>query len=119
MNGLRLVFTTIMVVSLLAGTCAGSSAAVDISDYLRDLEADDWVVRRDAITALGDLGEAAAEAIPVLEGLLYDDLWAIRDSTARSLGKMGPAAVPALTSALHHEDIQTQLVVIRALEDWS
>ena len=108
----------IIVVTVLCGSLGNSGfASSNLSTYLYDLESSNWMIKRDAIIALGKIGAAAEETIPVLEELLYDDLWAIRDSTARTLGKMGASAVPALTKALGHEDIQTQLGVIRALEN--
>ena len=61
------------------------------------------VVRRASATALGQIGPAAAEAVPALIKVLGDAERVVRGRAAEALGKIGPAAaeaVPALIKVL-------------------
>ena len=64
-------------------------------------------IRIEAASALGDIGPAAASAVPALSNALEDEEWIVRSAAAMSLGGIGPpakSAVSALTNALEDED---------------
>ena len=56
----------------------------------------EWV-RRNAVEALGNIGQAAAEAVPALSHRLRDSESWIRHNAALSLAKIGPAATEAVS----------------------
>ena len=59
----------------------------------------DWVVRRDAAWALGDIGDA--RAVEQLISALGDEKWYVRYAAVQALGKIGDArAAEQLISAL-------------------
>lgn len=62
------------------------------------LKSADWVSRRHAVQALGDIGNR--RIVPVLTGLLHDKTIQVRLSTAIALGKLGdPDSLSALQEA--------------------
>lgn len=72
----------------------------DIAALLKILQRDDVHVRREAIRALGDLGDRAA--VPALAALLTDDRHLVSEDmdAAQALGKIGdPTAIDALIQA--------------------
>jgi HEAT repeat protein len=79
----------------------------------------DYEVHWQAALALGDMGPAAAAAIPALLEALEQE--AVHRpartpaSAAVALARMGPAAVPGLTIRLHHEKAWVRLGAATAL----
>ncbi len=92
----------------------------DIQEALKDKDAE---VRATAATATGNLGAAAASAVPLLIAQLLDDpSKEARETAARALGRIGKAAkderhaVPQLrTSAAKDADPVTRVVALGAL----
>jgi HEAT repeat protein len=72
-------------------------------------------VRRSAAAALGEMGPAAAPAIPALRKALQGEgggWWVAADA----IGKIGgPDAVPALIAALENKDDDVRLTAIKQL----
>lgn len=59
-------------------------------------------VRRSVIKALGDIGKAAASAVPALkERVLKDRELEVRQEAIEALGKMGPVAAGAVPALIH------------------
>jgi hypothetical protein len=68
--------------------------------------------------ALGNIGPAAASAIPSLTEALLDADMDVRERAAEALGKIGPAAVlaiPSLTAALRDPDKEVRGAAVEAL----
>jgi hypothetical protein len=86
----------------------GPEAVPALTSALTDAEYDKrWPI----LQALGELGSAAKQAVPVLMKVLQDqvlhDYLGVRRGAAESLGKIGPearAAIPALIEALKDEN---------------
>ena len=69
-------------------------------------DADD-TVRCHAIDALGQIGPAAAAAVPDLVAIIWNCGWEVGECVVGALGRIGPTAagvVSALCSALDHKD---------------
>ena len=82
---------------------------IDIQiDLLKDL---DWVVRREAVITLGEMGDERCVA-PVLQGLRDGD-WQVREVSIEACGNIGPPAVEGLLRFLRHWDFRKD--AIRAL----
>jgi len=91
----------VMLLVLAVGGCSGKPP-VDLDQCLSDLNSQDAVTRREAVKALGQLGEEGAVAVPALVRMLNDPNDDIRVSVAESLGRIGPdaaIALPALEKA--------------------
>lgn len=75
-----------------------------VAALIENLKDEDEQVRRDAATALGDIGPAAKDAVPALIVALKKDADEdVRRNVATALGEIGPmakGAVPALIIAL-------------------
>jgi HEAT repeat protein len=96
-----------------------SDSELRIQKLIRRLEAPDPVVRLHAAVVLGDMGVAAAEAVPTLIGLLKSDSAADRKRAAWTLGHLGAAAAPAvpiLTQCLCDSDPGVRAFAEAALE---
>lgn len=81
-----------------------------------------YTKRGPIIRALGELGSAAKQAVPMLMEVLQDpvlhDYLGVRSQAAESLGKIGPeagAAVPALIEALKDENSTVRSAAAGAL----
>ncbi len=80
--------------------CGVSAGQEDVSALIHKLKDKDTDVRWRAAYALGRIGPAAKEAVPVLIATLKDK--EVRTNAVFALGEIGPAAkeaVPALESA--------------------
>src|SRR5262249_12380244 len=88
----------------------GASAVPDLIGAMKD---DDWDVRNQAVTSLGDIGPEARAGVPALIDALQEEDKYFRSNAAIALGKIGResrAAVPALTRALKdkEEDVRRE-----------
>src|SRR5262249_29905417 len=75
-------------------------------------------VRVRAAKALGEIGPAAAPAIPDLAELLRDEDVSVRLAAVTALGEIGPAAkeaVPILIEALQDADAEISAAAVTAL----
>ena len=77
-------------------------------DLLKD---PDWVVRREAVITLGEMGDERCVA-PLLRALRDGD-WQVRDAAIEALGMVGSPAVEGLVRLLRDWDIRR--AVVRAL----
>lgn len=68
------------------------------------------------IQQIGDLGEAAAPAVPALIDALHDEHYWVRLEARLALGNIGEAAVPALIDALTDENWKVRSDAAEALE---
>lgn len=87
---------------------------------IQALEDEELVVRRSAALALGKMGPAAVDAVPVLIRALGDESWKMRWDAANALGAIGPGAVeavPALIRALGDEEVYVRMAAAHALRD--
>jgi HEAT repeat protein len=78
-----------------------------------------FTVRCSAARALGELGEAAREAVPDLIEALADPEPGVRDAAAAALGALGRTAklaLPFLAEALHDPNRFVRQAAARALE---
>jgi serine/threonine protein kinase/HEAT repeat protein len=94
----------------------GDAAAAGLRDLLQDPNAR---TRERAATVLGDLGPAAAAAVPDLAALLGDREDRVRASAAQALAKFGVAAKPAqplLLQALADPDASVRQAAAAALD---
>lgn len=69
---------------------------------------EDWEVRTEAAAALGQLGQAATEAVPVLIQAVNDADSMVRREAGRAIVAIGPAAIPALKEAQRHSHVRTR-----------
>ena len=81
-------------------------------------------VRFYAASALGDMGQAAQEAVPALaEGLVEEDftvethpiIHSFHITSVRTLINIGSSAIPTLAEALHHKDERVRLLAAEGL----
>lgn len=75
------------------------------------LEDTDWVVRREAVVTLGEMGDE--RCVDPLARALRDGDWQVRDAAIEALGMVGPPAVDVLIKRLREWEIRKS--VIRAL----
>ena len=86
-------------------------AKLALSHLIKGLSHDHPVARREAVMALGKLGNRAAPSVPKLISLLDTPDPLLRAEILHSLGQVGPKARPAIVSAvksLHHPDPQVR-----------
>ena len=92
----------------------------EISDFVRDLSAEDQLAREAAAEALGWLAKTKSEidkAVPALVDALKDDAMEVRRNAAASLGKIGDIrAQEGLRAALQDKDEWVSEVVVDALK---
>jgi HEAT repeat protein len=84
-----------VVLSLFLGVATATAAEKSVSELVTALGAEKESVRREAIDALGAMGEKAADAVPALAALLKDKSAAVRGHAAESLGEIGAPAKSA------------------------
>ena len=91
-----------------------------IKRCMSDLKSDSWLVRFNAISALGEIGPATKDVVPALIKVLGNgemmDCW----RAAEALGNIGPAAkdaVPALIKVLGDGDGYIREKAAEALGD--
>lgn len=93
----------------------GSPAVVTLTGNLQN---PDEVVRLNAASALGSMGNVAKAAIPDLIVTLKDSNSIVRSSAASALGGIGieaKAAIPALSTALQDEDKSVRFIAASTL----
>ncbi len=81
--------------------CGVSAGQEDVPALIHKLKDKDGSVRRNAASALVEIGSAA---VPALIAALKDEDTEVRWQSAFVLGRIGAAAVPALIAALKDED---------------
>ena len=81
--------------TVLLGAIAVNAAEKSISDLIQALGTGSAQARVNAIDALAERGDDAAEAVDALAGILSDKSPTLRAHAARALGKIGAAAKPA------------------------
>jgi len=85
---------------------AGKDAR-NIAALIEQLQDPGHLVRIQAATGLGSMGDDASAAVPALIELLQADRVHDRQTAALTLGQIGPAAeeaIPALFAAVYGED---------------
>lgn len=98
---------------------AASTVLASIADervlipLLNSLKNSDWIVRMQAVRALGRIKEQSS--IEHLIPLLQDKVKAVREETSTALATIGEAALPALQEAIQHEDWLVRLHAVEAL----
>ena len=85
---------------------AAAAADVDPRQAARALGAAD---------ALGQVGERAAAAVPLLITCLADADEAVQERVARALGEIGPQSVPPLVEALRRPELGVRIGAVDAL----
>lgn len=88
-----------------------------VLEEIAALKDEDWALREDAATLLGDFRDPRAVA-PLLEAL-HDEDRAVRDAATGALRKIGQAAVPALIVALQDPNGNVQEIAVAVLKDLS
>lgn len=86
-----------------------------VLEEIAALKDEDWALREDAATLLGEFGDARAVA-PLVE-VLRDEDRAVRDAATGALRKIGPAAIPALIVALQDPNGNVQEIAVAVLKD--
>ena len=86
-----------------------------VLEEIAALKDEDWALREDAATLLGDFGDPRAVG-PLVE-VLHDEDRAVRDAATAALRKIGQAAVPALISALQDPNGNVQEAAVSILKD--
>ena len=94
---------------------AQGAPAGAVTELINSLRHPNRIVRIFAGCALGDIGEPAKKAIPVITNLLKDPDIEIDFSTVEALGTMGTEAESALLLALEHKDSFIRYKAIEAL----
>jgi HEAT repeat protein len=97
---------------------ARQDASKDVQELLVTLKSEKVSERAAAARILGEMGQAAKEAVPALQEALADSDKEVRRSAARSLGDIGRAAkpaVPALGKALKDPDATVRQAAAYAL----
>jgi HEAT repeat protein len=92
----------------------GSPGSIGI--LIEALREKDGSVRAKAARALGGLGPAAREAIPLLLGALEDREAHVRWDAARALGRIGAAAAEGLAAAVNDKDPVVRQIAADALK---
>ena len=93
----------------------GSEAHQPLVQQLQSGDAD---VRRKAARGLGQLGEAAAPALPTLVAVAEDEESSVRQAACRALGEIGVAdaeAIAALLASLDDSELSVRLAAAFAL----
>ena len=86
-----------------------------VLEEIAALKDDDWALREDAATLLGEFGDPRAVA-PLME-VLHDEDRAVREAATGALRKIGAAAVPALIAALQDPNGNVQEIAVAVLKD--
>src|SRR5690242_12388225 len=94
-------FAQSLVVLGLVSLAAGCAKEVvhkgkTVAQWSQDLKNPDAGVRREAATALAEIGPPAEAAVPALTGTLADRNRGVRAKSAVALWSIGPAAAPAV-----------------------
>lgn len=79
------------------------------------LKDEDWALREEAATLLGDFADPRA-VVPLVE-VLHDEDRAVRDAATVALRKIGQAAIPVLVNALKNPNGNVQEAAVSILKD--
>jgi HEAT repeat protein len=82
-----------------------------INEWIKELDHNDWEVRRNAARALEQKGPEAKDAIPALIEALEDEDEYVRTAASRALGKIGPEAERAIPALM--KMIKDQVMIVR------
>lgn len=86
-----------------------------VLEEIAALKDDDWALREDAATLLGEFGDP--RAVDPLVEVLHDEDRAVRDAATGALRKIGRAAVSALIVALQDPNGNVQEAAVAILKD--
>src|SRR3989442_12893635 len=86
-----------------------------VLEEIAALKDEDWALREEAATLLGDFRDPRAVG-PLVEAL-HDKDRAVRDAATTALRKIGPAAAPALLAALQDPNSNVQEAAVAVLKD--
>lgn len=86
-----------------------------VLEEIAALKDEDWALREEAATLLGDFRDPRAVG-PLVEAL-HDEDRAVREAAATALRKIGPAAAPALLAALQDPNSNVQEAAVAILKD--
>jgi HEAT repeat protein len=107
-----------LVIFLPCLTWADSAQDERIASLIKQYGSQDWKVRRNAVSALGEIAPGANKALLVLIEALKDEDSRVRRSAAEALGGAGPMAARAtrrLTEMLKDEDSSVRQAAASAL----
>ena len=117
---MRSLFTTGLLLGILACSLPASAAEADVAGLIKSLSSPTESVRLSAIDSLGRAGPKAAKAVEALTGLLEDESASVRAHAAKALGHIGKPAVPAvkvLAALIADENAQVRRAAVEALAD--
>ncbi len=86
-----------------------------VLEEIAALRDEDWALREEAATLLGDFRDP--RAVGPLVGVLHDEDRAVRDAATAALRKIGPPAAPALLAALQDPNGNVQEAAVAILKD--
>jgi HEAT repeat protein len=86
-----------------------------VLEEIAALKDEDWALREDAATLLGEFRDSRAVG-PLVEAL-HDEDRAVRDAATAALRKIGAAVVPALLAALQDPNGNVQELAVAVLKD--
>jgi HEAT repeat protein len=86
-----------------------------VLEEIAALKDEDWALREDAATLLGEFRDSRAVG-PLVEAL-HDEDRAVRDAAAVALRKIGQPAAPALIAALQDPNGNVQEIAVAVLKD--
>src|SRR3989442_13923298 len=86
-----------------------------VLEEIAALKDEDWALREEAATLLGDFRDPRAVG-PLVEAL-HDEDRAVREAATTALRKIGPAAASALLSALQDPNSNVQEAAVAILKD--
>lgn len=86
-----------------------------VLEEIAALKDEDWALREDAATLLGEFRDPRAVG-PLVEAL-HDEDRAVRDAATGALRNIGQAAVPALIAALQDPNGNVQEIAVAVLKD--
>lgn len=96
-----------------------SAKEVKLVELIRLLKSPHHAIRLDSVKAIGDLGEAAEQAIPALIKTLDDRNEGVRNAAIRALTAVGSLAVPALIGVVDDKELAalTRLGSLRVIKN--
>src|SRR5437667_142946 len=86
-----------------------------VLEEIAALKDEDWALREEAATLLGDFRDPRAVG-PLVEAL-HDEDRAVREAATAALGKIGPPAAPKLIAALRDPNGNVQEAAVAILKD--
>jgi HEAT repeat protein len=86
-----------------------------VLEEITALKDEDWALREEAATLLGDFADPRA-VVPLVE-TLHDEDRAVRDAATTALRKIGRAGIPVLVNALKNPNGNVQEAAVSILKD--